>query len=268
VVVGGVLWPLAALVVNRFIPVLALGKTGTIALLLATLAVLANLVLCPTRRAGRGTPIEVRPPRSAWLRALLLVAASWSCLVWAYLGLLMLPLLPISMVAILFLGLGLCGLTPFPALAVSLVQLRRSFRAVTERTGRRPAIALLVAALLLPLLLAASSGLVLWRQSLALEQRVAQAVSSAPHSEARLEVIASLRGDEKRLAALYVQSRDLETQRLLAESYQLLTDQRIHEAVWHVNEQQRALIRPLWFLDGTGSLLQPGVAWLPHRWRF
>lgn len=250
VVACGVLWPLAALFVNAIFLVVELGTCGHLGLLLAVAATLANLVLCPSRRDPSSGRVEVRAPRASWLRAVLLLGSLWGCLVWGYLGLLMLPLLPLSLIAIIWQGLGLCGLTPFVALGVSLVQARRAVAVTTQRVGR-PATALLVAAgLLLPPLVCAGAGFLARRRQAWLEAELGRIAGRAPHSEQRLTAIAGLAGRERWLPALYPKLRGAEEQRAAAEAYLLLTDERINEPVARRFQQERALIRPLWFLDG------------------
>ena len=172
---------------------------------------------------------------------------------WGYLSLLMLPLLPISALAIVFMGLGLCGFTPFVALAVTLVQVRRVARATAERLGTRATALLVVGGLLLPLLVGAAAGLLAWRRQVRIEEQIAVIAAQAPHSEERLRAIGGLEGSAERLPALVPHLGDLERQRAAAEAYLLLTDRRINEGADRAGREQQVLIRPLWFLDGHRS---------------
>jgi hypothetical protein len=258
VVLGGVALPLVSLLVNLELHVLALGALGHAAVLLSVLATLANLVLNPRRRARRAgkhrRPVVSAPPRSTALRIALLVGALASCVTWGYLALLFLPLAPISVVAILFVGLGLCGLCPFGALSIAMIQAYHATRAVAERIGRRRARALVLAGLLLPPVAAVALGtraLLERRQVLRAVDRVAR---TAPHSAERMLAIAELRGLEQRLADCYVASADRSQHEILAEAYLRLTDTPINAAVSRRHNWRRgnrgALIRPWWFLEG------------------
>ena len=266
-VAGGAVWPLAALLCNTAFHVVELGTAGTAALLVTAASSLVNLVLLPTRHDPVGRRVVVSAPRAAWLRVALLLGALWSCLCWGYLGLLMLPLLPISVIAILWMGIGLCGLTPFAATAVALVQSVRAARSVSERLGRRATRILVAGGLVLPLLGGVVVGLHVWQRRLSLERQLARIAEQAPHSEERLRAITAMAGREAALPRLYAHL-DADRQRAAAEAYLLLTDQRLNEPAERAARGQQALIRPLWFLDGHGLPLGSGAFLGGSFWRF
>jgi hypothetical protein len=258
VVIGGAVWPLLALLVNTHFHVVELGASGHLALILAVAAAVANLVLLPTRRDRFTRLVVTSSPQATWLRVTLLCGALLGCLAWGYLSLLMLPLLPLSVIAIIFFGLGLCGFTPFVALSVALVQVRRAARAVSERLGKRAAALLVLSGLLVPPLAGGAAGLVAWRRHVQLEAGVAAVAAQAPHSAERLQAIAALESSAERLPMLLADLHDLEQQRAAAEAYLLLTDRRVNEAVLRSRREHEVLIRPLWFLEGRRSRVFDG----------
>jgi hypothetical protein len=250
VVIGGAVWPLIALLVNLHFHVVELGVSGHLALLLATASAVANVVLLPTRRDRLTRLVVTSGPQATWLRVTLLAGALLGCLAWGYLSLLMLPLLPLSAIAIIFFGLGLCGFTPFVALSVALVQVRRAARAVSERLGARAVALIVLGGLLGPPLAGGAAGLWAWSRQVRLEAGVAAVAAQAPHSAERLQAIAALEGSADRLPTLLADLHELEQQRAAAEAFLLLTDRRINEAVDRTRRDHEVLIRPLWFLEG------------------
>jgi hypothetical protein len=264
VVLGGIALPLVALLANLRFHVVALGIWSTAAILLAILGAAANLLLCPIRRDPATRELRCQPPSSTALRVVLCLGALWGCLVHGYFSLLLLPLLPISAIAILFFGLGLCGLSPYPALAIAVIQSRRGLRAVGERLGRRRAIVLGLAAFLLPLLTIA--GLITARAlgHRQLEGAILRIASAAPHSEERMRAIATLQGQEHTVVEAYLESSERGRRELLAEVYLRLRDQPLHDEVEaRARDRREALVRPFWFLDGAG-----GAPIASRFWRF
>lgn len=264
VTLGGLALPLAALLANHHFHVVALGVASTAAILLALLGTAANLFFCPTRRDPTTRAIRVHPPSSTALRILLALGALWGCLVYAHFGLLLLPLLPISAIAILLCGLGLCGLSPYPAFVIAVIQSRRALRAVGERIGRRRATVLGIATILLPVLTIA--GLVVHRElgQRKLEVAISGIARSAPHSEERMRMIAGLEGQEHNLVEAYLESSEQSRRALLAEVYLRLRDQPLHEEVEaRARDRRESLVRPFWFLDGAG-----GAPFASRFWRF
>jgi len=268
VVCGGVLLPIASVVTNHALGmdgehVVQLGVAGTVAIAVSILTTLAHLIWSPVRRdLQTGRPVYC-PPQRTWARAALFIAALLGCLTWGYLALLFLPLMPISFIAIIFMGLGLCGLCPYGALAIHVIQVVRGYRGLRARLPRRPVVALMLCCLLLPPAALASAGIHnhLARQSL--NRRIDAVGKLAPNSVARMQAFAGLRGLEGHIVDRYLLSDTLEEQALLAEAHLRLTDEPIHGAVRaRYSRGKRALIRPWWFLDGDDPLQGRGF------WRF
>lgn len=264
VVLGGIALPLVTLFANSHLRVVALGPVSTAAILLAIVGSAANLLLLPLRRDPTTRELRRDLPGSTVLRVLLALGALWGCLIYGYFALLLLPLLPISAIAILYFGLGLCGLSPYPALAIAVIQSRRALAALADRIGRRRALALALAALLLPLL--GTAGLVAHRElgRRELEVALARIARQPPHSEERMRAIAKLEGVEHRLVEAYLESPERERRELLAEVYLRLRDQPLHEEVEaRARDRREAMVRPFWYLDGAG-----GTPFAQRFWRF
>jgi hypothetical protein len=263
-VLGGIALPLVTLLANSHFHVVALGPVSTAAILLAIVGSAANLLLLPVRRDPTTRALRRDPPGSTALRVLLALGALWGCLIYGYFALLLLPLLPISALAILFFGLGLCGLSPYPAFALAVVQSRRALSALSDRIGRRRTVALALAALLLPLL--GTAGLVAHRElgRRELEVALARIARQPPHSEERMRAIAGLAGAEHRLVEAYLESPERARRELLAEAYLRLRDQPLHEEVEaRARDRRETMVRPFWYLDGAG-----GTPFAQRFWRF
>jgi len=264
VVLLGVLLPLGALVLNRDLHAVELGAGGTVALLLAAASALLNLVLYPRRRIKRGRSARVVhvPPRSTAMRVVLLCSAQLACVFWAYLGLLFLPLVPLLVVAVVFFGLGVFGLAPYGALAVSVIQAYHAARCVAERIGRARTTAVVLATLLALPVLAGILGVRAHHQRMQVERAVERIEQAAPHSTERMAAIATLRGLEDRLVDCYVGMASHSEHVILAEAYLRLTDRPIHSAVEARRTGLRLgnpVVRPWWFLEGTTTPLSLGL---------
>ena len=261
VVLGGVVLPVVSLTVNAELHVVELGTVGTVLVALSALAALANLVLYPRRRRRGDRTVIHSPPRSTVLLALLLLGALLGCLTWGYLALLFLPITPLSVIAILFFGLGLCGLCPYGALAVSIVQTVHATRALSPRIGRRAVLALVLAALVLPPLGATAFAVRAAAARRALDRALDRISREAPHSTRRMAAIAALDGDEDLLVERYLSSHRRERQELLAEAYLRLTDRTINQPVQDRLDRRgsrligQSLIRPWWFFEDGGTPL-------------
>lgn len=256
VILGGVALPLAALLVNHALEqVLALGPVGTALLCAAVIATLANLLLLPTRKVD-GQVVLHRAPRSGALCALLLAGALLSALFWGYLSLLFLPLAPISVVAIAFFGLGLCGLCPHGALAIGIVQSMRAGRVVHGRLGRGATVGVVAAALAVPLLVAGGAGLWARAGQARLELALGRIAATAPHGTERMRLIATLAGEEERVRESYRHEEDSARRRTLAEVYHRITDEPLTGDLYRV--RNNTLIRPWWFTEQRGSPLSFG----------
>jgi hypothetical protein len=261
VALGGILLPIVSVLINLELRVVELGTLGTVAILISVAATLANLVLYPRRKVpaqlgviagSRGRKrweIVHAPPGSATLRVLLLVGALFSCLTWGYLALLFLPLAPISVIAIIALGLGLCGLCPHLSVTVSVIQAVHAARAVSRRLGRRWALAVVLGTLLLPPALLAGLGVNVYLGRAHVRRAVDRIADTGPHSVERMQAIARLEGLEDRLVDCYLATQDRSRHALYAEAYLRLTDRRINEPVYERLSSARAPIQPLWFLS-------------------
>lgn len=268
VALGGVALPVVSLAVNAGLHVVELGTGGTVLVALSALAALANLVLYPRRRRRGDRTVVHSPPRSTVLLALLLLGALLGCLTWGYLALLFLPIAPLSVIAVLFVGLGLCGLCPFGALAISIIQTVHAARALAARIGRRAVLALVLAALVLPPLGAAGLAVHAAVARRALDRTLDRIAREAPHSARRMAAIAALGGDEDLLVERYLSSPTRERQELLAEAHLRLTDRTINQPVQDRLSGRgsrlvgQSLIRPWWFLEEGGKPLSHQL------WRF
>ena len=247
VILGGVVLPIASLVANHVVEhVVALGAGGTAALILAVLATLANLLLLPTRKTASGQ-VLVRAPQSRLLCALLAASALLSAIFWGYLSLLFMPLAPISVVAIVFFGLGLCGLSPHFAAAVAIIQTLRACKLLGRRLGAGRTAGMMVGVALLPVLLAGAAGVNTRVRQARFDELVGRIAEAKPHSSARMQLIAQLSGEEERVTTTYWRSTDQERQRTLAEIYHRLTDEQLTSA--HYIVHNKTLVRPWWFLE-------------------
>jgi len=264
VVLGGVALPAASLLCNEALGVVDLRVAGAAAILLSMASVLGHLVLSPCRVDTERGKVRHFPPDSTVLCILLLAGAVLGCVTWGYLALLFLPLLPLSAIAVVFFGLGLCGLCPFFALPVSIVQAVRGFRALRERIGRGRTIALTVTLSLAAPATAASAMLLVHVQR-SRNQALLDTIDSQPEGSAtRMTAIAALAGAEQQLVPMFVATEDHRRRQLIAQAYHRLTDTTINAAVERRRQRRRrsgplaqALIRPFGPLEGT-SLIQPG----------
>lgn len=260
--ISGVALPLISVVVNHYLRVVDLGPWGNAAVVLAAATALANLALSPCRRNPDTGQVRHHPPASTALRVALLVGALLGCAVWGYLALLFLPLSPLSVVALLWLGLGLCGLCPFFALALSVIQAVRGVRTLTPRLGRTAALALTLATLLAPPVALAGVGLHRQLQRQRVERQLDLISKQRPFSRARMAAVSALAGKEPYLVDAYLASRDRSRHRLLAEVYLRLTDGAINGSVVQARDARgRTVIHPWWFMRGGDS------AWLLDFWR-
>lgn len=249
VVLGGVALPLCALAINELLELVALGPVGIAALVLSVASTLANLVLLPTRKAPSGQIVLARTPRSTWVRVVLLSGALLSGVYWGYLALLLLPLVPISTVAILLLGIGLCGLSPYPSLAIAIIQAIRASRVVRQRLSLQGTVTVIVASLLTPVILAGGLGVYAAARQARFEESLQQVARTAPFSTERMEAIQKLRGDEDRVVAAYQRAETWDQQRILATIYHRLTDHPLKSEASYRLFRYGAMIRPWWFAE-------------------
>lgn len=251
VFVGGVVLPIASLILNEVFDVVRLG-TGGVAVIVATILSMGlNLVLVPTKRAGKAQPIVVTAPDSLPLRLGLLGSALFSALFWGYLAILFLPMLPLSAIGIIVMGVGFCGFCPYGALAISGRQSVRLWRLVRPQVKTWQLRSFAAAVLAGPIVLALSLGLLGYRQRSVMQYQVAAISKTAPFSVERMTTIAALRGQEEALIALYLSSDKPEQKRAISEVYRRLTDRSIRDLAsqrWRAGF--RRPIRPWWFLDG------------------
>lgn len=260
VVCGGVLLPMVSVGINYLMgkdgeKVVQLGALGMVAILVSVLTTLSHLLLSPVKRDLETGVAMHQPPPSTAMRAALLVAALLGCITWGYLALLFLPLLPISFIAVIFLGFGLCGLCPYGALAIHVIQAVRGYRSLRARLTRGPLLALLLGTLLLPPLSLACMGIANHVSRENLNDRMDAIAELAPNSVARMEAFAALHGLEGHLVDRYMLADDRQEMALLAEAHLRLTDEPIHGAVQsRFSRGSRALIRPWWFLDGSDPM--------------
>jgi len=267
VILGGVVLPIASLIANHVVErVVALGAGGTALLIFSVIATLANLLLLPTRKTVGGQVVLVRAPRSALLCVLLAAGALVSALFWAYLSLLFLPLAPIAVVAIVFFGLGLCGLCPHGAVAIGIIQSLRACRVVHRRLGAGMTVWFVTGALLLPMLLAGAAGVSARAQQVRLKRLVGRIAAAQPYSSARMQLIAELRGEEERVSAAYWRNIAQDQRRTLAEIYHRITDEPLTADGYRMNSH--TLIRPWWFTEPESSPLGFGPYELLPRFLF
>lgn len=262
----GVAGPGASLLVNAQMHVVDLGVLGTAALLGTMLSVLLHLWLAPVAFEPASRQLIVGAPRSLALRLLLVGCSAFSVTTCVYLALLFIPLLPLSIILVVYGGLGLCGLTPYPAATLAVMHLVRDVRALRARVGRRWAYALALAALLAP---PAGIGALAAVHAVR-RQQVASAVSelagTPQHSRLRMGAIAALAGTEDQVVDLYMKSELPGERRLLAETYHRLTDSTLHEAVHRRRKERRhSLIQPFSFLHGAGAF-GGNFLWFSRGW--
>lgn len=256
VVLGGVLLPLVSLVVNNlWLHVADLGLPGAVAVLLAVAATLANLAFSPCRRDPDTGQVSHRPPASTLLRVALLFGALFGCVTWGYLSLLFLPLSPLSMIAVLWLGLGLCGLCPFGALAISIIQSARGVRAVRRRLGPNVTLAVTLLGLLAPPAVLGGVGFHRHFQHLQVDRQLTQIEKLRPFSYERMEAVTRLEGKEQILVSAYLSSVDTDRHRLLANIFLRLTDRRINaEVTARTKHQGNTVVNPWWFLGSSDKI--------------
>lgn len=263
VIAGGVVLPLVSVLINANMHVVDLGVAGTAAIALSVLSVLAHLLLFPGHRDLETLQVTQRPPSSTALRLALLCGALISSLTWGYLALLFLPILPLSFIALVVLGLGLCGLCPYGALAISLIHAVRDARAVRERLPRRWTVAVVSGLVLAPVLAMAGTALLRLHHRHNLEQAVSRIADLEPFSVARMQAISRLRGYDDHIVDSYLATTDSDQHQVLAEVYLRLTDGELNRRVQQrVSRQRRSLIRPWWFVSGGRPLSTD------HLWRF
>lgn len=248
VLLAGVLLPLISILVNASMEIVALGRFGVALVVLSTLAVLANVIWVPVRRRPGGGPREVGGPASLWLQLLLLFGTVWTALWWGYLALLFLPILPISFVALIVMGLGFCGLCPYLATSVAIVQTLRVGRLLRARLSKRTLGGVIAAMIVVPVALAGAVALWGTLQDRALRRDLEALAKTPPYSLARMRGIEQLEGNERRLSVLFMDDTDYARRRLIAEAYQRLTDRTIDSAL-HRRGRRRGEIRPFFFVE-------------------
>jgi hypothetical protein len=245
--------PVVSVLINASMEVVALGPWGVVLVLLSALPPLAQLVWMPIKRRDKQSPVEVLAPRSTVGLALLLSASLSSALLWVYLGALFLPILPLSVVALIIFGLGLCGLCPYLAGGISVLHSVRTVRLLAQRLGRSRTAALVAVVLLAPVAAATFSGLHAANERRALAAKLDRVVKAPPFSTARMRAIASLEPQLSRLPAALAEEGDAGRRRALSEAYQRLTDQRLD--LWRmVRRERRGQIRPFWFAEGRSPI--------------
>lgn len=263
VLLGGVVLPLASLLVNASMKVVDLGALGTGAIILAMVSTLANLLLSPCRRDKETGQVVHRPPASTALRAALLMGALLSCLIWGYLGLLFLPLLPLSMMLVAMLGLGLCGLCPYAASSVAVIQAVRGTRALRRRLRLGWTLALVLGTLLLPPAILGGVGINRYYSRLQVDHQLERIAAARPFSAERLRLVAGMAGMEQTLVRRYVTTSDQQQRARIAEVYLRLTDQRLNQQVAaHWQGRRHTAISPWWFLEAEQSFMSRDI------WRF
>jgi hypothetical protein len=250
VVLGGVVLPIVSMVLNESLHVVRLGTPGIVLLSLTVLSNLLNLVLVPIRRDPRTKVSTPSWPQATWLRLTLFLLAFCSALLWGYLAVLFFPLIPLSILGLLYLGIGFCGLCPYAATAIAVIQLKRAGAALALRVGRTWVIASAssIAALVL------GAAFITFVRSHQAQQQLTDVVTkierSAPFSRERMELIQQLAGDEDRIVGRAARTSKPGERRLLAEAYQRLTDQPIGSAKTLANHRnERWMIHPWWFAE-------------------
>jgi hypothetical protein len=241
VIVGGVVLPGVSLVLNEAFHVVDLGPVGTGAILLAMVSALGHLVWSWRRP---------EPPASSAWRVLLLGGSLVGVLTWGYLALLFVPLVPLSVIALLWMGLGLCGLCPYGALAIAVIHTVRDVRALSERFRRRAVIAFALAMLVLPVAVVGVVGLYHHRRRQEIGRALQRVAAFAPWSTERMRAISSLGGREEQLVETYLVAEKQADRALIAEVYRRLADRTLNRSVEEKARGQHALIRPLGFVRG------------------
>ncbi|MCC6749466.1 MAG: hypothetical protein IT371_17510 [Deltaproteobacteria bacterium] len=248
---GGVALPTFAWLCNTALGVVELGGIGTVALFATVASALAHLFFAPRRPHPDGPGSVDQLPGPTWARITLLLGALFSLLFWGYLALLFVPLIPLSLLAIIWLGLGLAGLAPYGAFAVALVHVLRDLRGLRERLRRPTRVLLVVVPLVLPVAAAALSALHASAARLGLDRTVTALVALPPHSTERLQAVAELRVAPALLVDAYFRAEGVpDRQAAIADAYLRLTDETLHEPVrQRARHRREALVRPWWFLD-------------------
>lgn len=252
VVLGGVALPLISLAINASMHVVQLGALGTALICFTVASVIAHLLFAPRRPDPETLALVAHYPRGVAARLALLAAAGLSCVTWGYLGLLFLPLIPLSLLLVALLGLGLCGLAPYAALSIAILHLCRGYRAVRDARGRGLAVAALLGSLVLPLAVAGGAAIFVSMRHGAIERRLALIERTPQHSARRMQLVATLAGDEQQLLAIYARATDHERQRTIAAVYHRLTDDTLQAGALreHVPGRGPAMLRPFAFLQG------------------
>jgi hypothetical protein len=170
-------------------------------------------------------------------------------------------------VAVLYFGLGLCGLSPFFALALAVVHTVRSYRAARIDLPRGAVLAALLGPLLVPPLAGATIYGYQQRQQASLHHAMTMIGDLPELSNARIRAVATLAGEQDRLVELYATTSDHRIRQTIADVYHRLTDNVLDAA--HVRrvglEDQRVLLRPFAHLEGRSPFTGNGSSW--WRWR-
>lgn len=250
VIIGGIVLPGVSVLINEGMQVVDLGHLGHAAILLAVLATAANLILSPTRKDPQSGQITHRPPASTLLRVVLLAGAMLSCLVWGYLAVLFIPVVPLAMIMVLYAGLGLCGLCPFGALAISVIQAVRGTRAVRRRLALGWTVALVALPVALPPVAMAAVAMYQHHQRQVVKLQLERIADAAPFSTERMRLVSAMAGKESLLLRRYANSNDRAERQRLAQAYLRLTDERIDlQRPMPYRRGYHGVIRPWWFLD-------------------
>jgi|GEM_PF-4730663 hypothetical protein len=255
VFLGGVVLPIASLILNEAFDVVRLGVAGVVIIAVTVLSMGLNLLLVPTKRVSKSAPVIITGPESVSVRFLLLFLSLFSALFWGYLAILFLPMLPLSAIGIIIMGVGLCGFCPYGALAISVVQSVRLWRLLRPQTSLWRRQLVMLVALGVPIILAASMGIYRYQQRSAMQQKIREIANASPFSRERMETIASLRGQEQALVAFYLASNTRDQKKAISEAYHRLTDSSIREVASHRwRSGFRRPIRPWFFLDGSDGV--------------
>ncbi|MBW2732178.1 MAG: hypothetical protein JRH20_07270 [Deltaproteobacteria bacterium] len=225
VILAGVVLPIVSVIVNHAVPVVDLGLLGVLLCIASATGVLLNLLLLRRMRRKNTKEVLVDAPRSTLLLALLLVSSALSITWWGYLSLLFLPMLPLSLIAVIFMGIGFCGLCPFLVTAISVVQAVRAARVLRLRLSRRWVVLAIVAPPVIVVTLAVSFTFVGNMQRRHLLQDITAITKQPAFSAQRMSAIAALRGRETLLLERITREHDAPRREAMAEAYERLTDE-------------------------------------------
>ena len=256
VIFGGVLLPIISVVVNAQLSVVDLGVFGVGLCLASVLSVVGNLVWVRRKVRPRAKQVSIVAPASNKALIALLASSLLSLLWWAYLAVLFFPIFPLSVIAVVFMGIGFCGLCPFFVTGICATQSLRLIRLLKSRRRGRTALLIVFGTPLLALALTLAGALVYGHQRDSLAAAISALVQLPGYSEARMAAIAELSGREQELVQAALREHEYARRQAMAEAYERLRDEPIASAMAQQRPRRRRAyaIRPFFFAQGESPL--------------